>query len=157
MDVASTEIGSVSLITEDLPVEYSIAIDPALIKPRMSYALQTRIIDQAGKLVGVTDQPHKYTLTEANINFDILVNAIQLEAPIPIQKKMTCGKENFSLAIYPSLLVKTNLAIHNQHILPRVISASGERFQSSEESIFIKGELTPLVEAVGESISCYFE
>jgi uncharacterized lipoprotein YbaY len=154
MDVAATEIGSVSLTTKHLPIEYSISIDSAQIEPRMSYALQTRITDSAGKLVGVTDQHHKYTLADPNIGFDILVKAIQLEAPIPTQTKMTCGEKNYSLAIYPSLLAKTDLAIHNQHILPRVISASGEHFQSSNESIFMKGEQAPLVEINGESVSC---
>jgi uncharacterized lipoprotein YbaY len=157
MDIAVTEIGSVSLITKHLPIEYSITIDPALIKPTMSYALQARITDETDKLVGITAQQHKYTLTDPNIDFDILVKAVQSDAPMPIQKKLTCGKEYFVLAIYPSLLVKTNVVTHNQRILPRVISASGVHFSSDKESIFIKGELTPLVEVDGESISCHFE
>jgi hypothetical protein len=27
--------------------------------------------------------------------------------------KMICGEDNYSLAIYPGILVKTDLAIHN--------------------------------------------
>jgi uncharacterized lipoprotein YbaY len=157
MDIAATVIGSISFTTKHLPAEYSIAIDPVLIEPNMSYALQARITNEAGDLVGVTDQHHKYTLAEPSIGFDILVKAIQLEAPIPIQIKMACGEDNYSLAMYPRLLVKTDLAIHNQHILPRVVSASGEHYQSSSESIFMKGDNPPLVEINGERVSCNLE
>jgi uncharacterized lipoprotein YbaY len=154
MDIAATVIGSTAFTSKRLPAQYSIALDPALIKPNMSYALQTRITNEAGDLVGITDQQHKYTLAEPSIGFDILVKAVQLEAPIPIQLNMACGEDNYSLAMYPSLLVKTDLAIHNQHILPRVVSASGEHYQSSSESIFMKGDNPPLVEINDERVSC---
>jgi putative lipoprotein len=157
MDVAATVIGSISFTTKHLPAQYSITFDPALVESRMSYALQTRITDESGQLVGVTDQHHKYTLTDPSIGFDILVKAIQLEAPIPIQIKMDCDEQNYSLARYPSLLVKTDLAVHNQHILPRVVSASGEHYQSSSESIFMKGDNPPLVEINGKRVSCHLE
>lgn len=157
MDIAATVIGTTAFTSKQLPVQYSIALDPALIKPNMSYALQTRITNEAGDLVGVTDQHHKYTLAEPSVGFDILVKAVQLEAPIPIQMKMACGEDNYSLAMYPSLLVKTDLVIHNQHILPRVVSASGEHYQSSSESIFMKGDNPPLVETNGERVSCHLE
>jgi uncharacterized lipoprotein YbaY len=155
MDIAATVIGSISFTTKHLPAQYSIAFDPALIESRMSYALQTHIFDELGQLVGVTDQHHKYTLIDPSIGFDILVKAIQLEAPIPIQIKMDCDEQKYSLAIYPSLLVKTDLALHNQHILPRVVSASGEHYQSSSESIFMKGDNPPLVEINGKRVSCH--
>jgi uncharacterized lipoprotein YbaY len=154
MDVASTVIASTVFTTKHLPVKYSIAIDPTMIESRMSYDLQTHITDEEGKLVGVTDQHHKYTLNDPAIGFDILVKAIQLEAPIPAQMKMTCGEDNYSLAIYPRLLVKTDLAIHNQHILPHVVSASGAHYQSDSESIFMKGEMPPLVEINSERVNC---
>jgi membrane-bound inhibitor of C-type lysozyme len=96
-------------------------------------------------------------LTDPSIGFDILVRAIQLEAPIPIQIKMDCDEQNYSLARYPSSLVKTDLAVHNQHILPRVVSASGEHYQSSSESIFMKGDNPPLVEINGKRVSCHLE
>jgi putative lipoprotein len=154
MDVAATVIASTSFTTSAFPVDYSIAFDASVIKSKMSYALHTRITDGAGKLVGVTDQNHKYTLNDASIGFDILVKAVQLEAPIPMQLRMTCGEDNYSLAIYPGLLVKTDLAVHNQHILAKVVSASGEHYQSSSESIFMKGGNPPLVEINGQRISC---
>jgi uncharacterized lipoprotein YbaY len=154
IDVAATVISSTVFTTKHLPVKYSIAIDPTMIEPRISYDLQTHITDEEGNLVGVTDQHHKYTLNDPSIEFDILVKAIQLEAPIPTQMKMTCGEDNYSLAIYPRLLVKTDLAIHNQHILPHVVSASGAHYQSDSESIFMKGEMPPLVEINSERVDC---
>jgi putative lipoprotein len=154
MDVAATVIGSTSFTAKGFPVDYSIAFDASVIEAKMSYALHTRITDGAGKLVGVTDQNHKYTLNDASIGFDILVKAVQLEAPIPMRLKMTCGEDNYSLAIYPGILVKTDLAIHNQHILAKVVSASGEHYQSSSESIFMKGDNPLVVEIDGQQVSC---
>lgn len=113
IDVVATVIGSTSFTPKGFPVDYSIAFDASVIEAKMSYALHTRITDGAGKLVGVTDQNHKYTLNDASIGFDILVKAVQLEAPTPMRLKMICGEDNYSLAIYPGILVKTDLAIHN--------------------------------------------
>jgi uncharacterized lipoprotein YbaY len=157
MDVAAEVIGSAVFVSKHLPVEYSVSFDSAVIKPSMSYALQTHITNAKDELVAVTDQNHKYTLNDPSIGFDILVKAIQLEAPIPVQEKMKCGNDRYSLAIYPSVLVKTDLAIHNQHILPHVVSASGAHYKSDTESIFMKGDNPLLVEVNGERVDCLLD
>jgi membrane-bound inhibitor of C-type lysozyme len=46
------------------------------------------------------------------------------------------------------------LALHHQHILAKVVSASGEHYQSSSESIFMKGDNPLVVEIDGQQVSC---
>lgn len=157
MDVAATVVSSISFTNAAFPVDYTIAFSASAINPQGSYALNVRIADEAGRLVGVTDQHHRYRLSDPNIRFDVLVKAVQLDALNAVQRTMTCGSDSYSLDIYPSLLVKTNLAHHNRHILPRVVSASGEHYERSRESIFMKGDNPPLVETNGVRLSCHIE
>jgi uncharacterized lipoprotein YbaY len=154
MDSAATVISSTFVTTATLPTNYSLAFNASEIDPRMSYALQARIVDDENNLIGITDQLHRYTLSEATIRFDLLVKPVQLKAAIPTQRQVTCGEDRYSFAIYPSLLVKTDLVRHNRHILSRVVSASGEHFASSSESIFMKGSRSLFVAINAQRVNC---
>jgi hypothetical protein len=105
-------------------------------------------------MMKIIDQLHRYTLSEATIRFDLLFKPVQLKAAIPTQRQVKYGEDRYSFAIYPSLLVKTDLVRHNRHILCRDVSASAEHFESSNESIFMKGSRPPFVAINAQRINC---
>jgi hypothetical protein len=154
MDVAADIITTTSLEIDALPASYSLKFNPEQLKERMTYALQARVKNKDGKLFAITDTSQQYHIKQDDSDYDILVKPLRLSSPDTKTARLNCDKSDYSLVFYPDLLVIRPQPSGSQRILPRVPSASGEKFQRVGDMVFMKGDKPPFVDLNEERLTC---
>ena len=153
MDVAATRITSQLLVADALPATYSISFDAGLMDPRMTYALQARVTNKAGDLLAINDTVHQFTLKD-DLAADIIVKPIKQKGIKAKRARLTCEGGQYALLFYPDFLLSRVLPSGNRLVLPKVVSASGEKYERGDSMIFLKGNKPPIVEMNGNRLNC---
>ncbi|ARN75749.1 YbaY family lipoprotein [Oceanicoccus sagamiensis] len=153
MDITATVLAETTLSATGLPLSYSLSVDAGTLDSRMSYALQARVSHLSGELVAINDTVHPFIVSD-NTDYDILVRPLTLK-PGQIQRQsLNCAGDIYTLAFYGEFIQLNKSPRGNRHILPRVRSASGEKYQQGEQLIFLKGSKPPIVKLNGQQQEC---
>jgi len=140
-DVAA-EVLAQSSITQSAqwPIAYSLPYDPNQLEPRYTFAVQARVTDSGGTLIAITDTRHQFAGSSDADNFDLLVRNLADPGKLIAEASVLCEEGEFLATFYDQFVVIRESGSQSRRILPRVVAASGSKYQRESEVMWFKGQ-----------------